>query len=46
MNEGTTTKLKNTKEDIQQRIAHIREVEKKLILSPDEMFRFHSGLPI
>ncbi|POU22719.1 tRNA-(ms[2]io[6]A)-hydroxylase [Acinetobacter sp. ACNIH3] len=41
-----TAKLKNPKEDIQARIEHIREVEKNLILSPDEMFRFHSGVPV
>ena len=46
MDVATSSKLKNPKEDIQQRIAHIREVEKNLILSPDEMFRLHSGLPI
>ena len=40
-----TEKLKNPQEDIQSRIEHIREVEKNLILSPDEMFRFHSGVP-
>ena len=40
-----TAKLKNPQEDIQSRIEHIREVEKNLILSPDEMFRFHSGVP-
>ena len=41
-----TAKLKNPQEDIQSRIKHIREVEKNLILSPDEMFRFHSGVPV
>lgn len=40
-----TAKLKNPQEDIQSRIEYIREVEKNLILSPDEMFRFHSGVP-
>ena len=40
-----TSKLKNPKEDIQQRIAHFREVEKNLILTPDDLFRFHSGVP-
>lgn len=40
-----TAKPKNPQEDIQSRIEHIREVEKNLILSPDEMFRFHSGVP-
>ena len=40
-----TSKLKNPKEDIQQRIAHFPEVEKNLILSPDDLFRFHSGVP-
>ncbi len=41
-----TSKLKNPEEDIQQRIEHIREVEKNLILTPDELFRFHSGVPV
>lgn len=41
-----THQLKNPEEDIQMRIDHIREVEKNLILSPDELFRFHSGVPI
>ncbi|WP_419224770.1 tRNA-(ms[2]io[6]A)-hydroxylase [Acinetobacter sp. A2] len=40
-----TAKLKNPEEDIQGRIQHIREVEKNLILSPDDLFRFHSGVP-
>ncbi len=40
-----SAKLKNPQEDIQDRIQHIREVEKALILSPDELFRFHSGAP-
>lgn len=40
-----TAKVKNPKEDIQQRIEHIREVEKNLILTPDDTFRFHSGVP-
>ncbi|ANF82120.1 tRNA hydroxylase [Acinetobacter sp. NCu2D-2] len=40
-----TSKLKNPEEDIQDRIHHIREVEKNLILTPDETFRFHSGVP-
>lgn len=38
-------KMKDPKEDIQQRIDHIREVEKNLILTPDDTFRFHSGIP-
>lgn len=42
---ANTTKMKNPKEDIQQRIEHIREVEKNLILTPDDTFRFHSGVP-
>lgn len=46
MDVAKTAKLKNPKEDIQVRIEHIREVEKNLILSPDEMFRFHSGVPV
>lgn len=41
-----THKLKNPQETIQERIDHIREVEKNLILSPDELFRFHSGVPV
>ena len=41
-----TAKLKNPEEDIQGRIQHIREVEKKLIMSPDDLFRFHSGVPV
>lgn len=41
-----TAKLKNPEEDIQGRIQHIREVEKNLILSPDDTFRFHSGVPV
>lgn len=40
-----TAKLKNPEEDIQGRIQHIREVEKNLILRPDDLFRFHSGVP-
>jgi tRNA 2-(methylsulfanyl)-N6-isopentenyladenosine37 hydroxylase len=40
-----TAKLTKPKDDIQKRIEHIREVEKQLILSPDELFRFHSGVP-
>ena len=39
-------KLKDPEEDIQQRIEHIREVEKNLILAPDDTFRFHSGVPV
>ena len=31
--------------DIQRRVAEIREVEAALISSPDEEFRFHSGVP-
>ncbi|HCA5019279.1 TPA: tRNA-(ms[2]io[6]A)-hydroxylase [Acinetobacter baumannii] len=38
-------KMKDPEEDIQQRIEHIREVEKNLILTPDDTFRFHSGIP-
>ncbi|WP_111859508.1 tRNA-(ms[2]io[6]A)-hydroxylase [Acinetobacter sp. CFCC 10889] len=41
-----TAKLKDPEEDIQQRIELIREVEKELILSPDKVFRFHSGVPV
>ncbi|RLZ10951.1 tRNA-(ms[2]io[6]A)-hydroxylase [Acinetobacter sp. 2JN-4] len=40
-----TAKLKDPEETIQQRIEYIREVEKYLILSPDDTFRFHSGVP-
>lgn len=42
---GRTAKMKNPEEDIEKRIQHIREVEKNLILSPDKVFRFHSGVP-
>ena len=42
---ANTAKMKNPEEDIQQRIEYIREVEKQLILTPDDMFRFHSGVP-
>jgi len=41
-----TAKLKNPEEDIQGRIEHIRQVEKELIETPDELFRFHSGVPV
>lgn len=41
-----TAKLKNPEEDIQSRITHIRQVEQNLIETPDEMFRFHSGVPV
>ncbi len=40
-----TAKLKNAQEDIQTRIEHIREIEKALIISSDDLFRFHSGVP-
>ena len=40
-----TAKLKDPEETIQLRISHIRAVEKNLILSPDDTFRFHSGVP-
>lgn len=43
---ATTAKLKNPEEDIQQRIEHIRKVEAELISTPDELFRFHSGVPV
>jgi len=33
-------------EDISQRVASFGQVEAKLIVSPDEQFRFHSGLPV
>jgi len=42
---ANTAKMKDPEEDIQQRIEHIREVEKNLILTPDDTFRFHSGIP-
>ncbi len=38
--------MKDPEEDIQGRIEHIREVEKNLILSEDDTFRFHSGVPV
>lgn len=41
-----TAKLKNPEEDIQGRIDHIRQVEKDLIETPDDLFRFHSGIPV
>jgi tRNA-(ms[2]io[6]A)-hydroxylase len=31
--------------DIEPRLQHFREAEKNLILSPDPVFRFHSGIP-
>lgn len=37
--------LKDPHESIEQRVAYFREVEKSLILSPDDVFRFHSGIP-
>lgn len=40
-----SAKLKDPEENIQQRIEYIREVEKNLILEPDILFRFHSGVP-
>ena len=40
-----SAKLKDPEENIQQRIEHIRELEKNLILEPDTLFRFHSGVP-
>ena len=40
-----SAKLKDPEENIQQRIEYIREVEKNLILEPDMLFRFHSGVP-
>lgn len=45
MDVAQTSKMKNPKEDIQQRIEYFREIEKDLILSPDNVFRFHSGVP-
>ena len=41
-----SAKLKDPEEDIQKRIEYIREVEKNLILEPDALFRFHSGVPV
>lgn len=46
MDVAKTAKWKNPEENIQSRIEHIREVERNLILSPDELFRFHSGVPV
>lgn len=46
MDVAKTAKWKNPEENIQSCIEHIREVEKNLILSPDELFRFHSGVPV
>ncbi len=40
-----TEKLKNPDENINDRIEHIRQVEKNLIVMPDPVFRFHSGVP-
>ena len=45
MDVAKTAKLKDPVETIQQRIEHIRDVEKNLILTTDETFRFHSGVP-
>ena len=45
LHEPLDRKLKNPKEDIQARIDHIRNVEKELISTPDDVFRFHSGVP-
>ncbi len=42
---ANSAQLKDSSETIAQRICHIRQVEKKLILSPDSVFRFHSGIP-
>lgn len=41
-----TSQFKNPEEDIQARINHIREVEKALICTEDDVFRFHSGVPV
>lgn len=35
-----------TEEDIQPRVAELRDIEKELILSPDSELRFHSGMPV
>lgn len=32
-------------EDIQPRVNYFREIERELIETPDEQFRFHSGIP-
>lgn len=45
MEVASTTQMKNPQEDIAARIAHIGAVERDLILSPDPVFRFHSGPP-
>lgn len=46
MDVAKTAKMKNPEEDIQNRIAHIRQVEASLIERPDDTFRFHSGVPL
>ena len=33
-------------EDISERVAFFREQERSLIEAPDELFRFHSGVPV
>lgn len=43
---ASTAQLKNPAEQITQRIAHIRQVEQRLIESPDPLLRFHSGIPL
>ena len=40
-----TAKLKDPEENIQQRIEHIREVEKNLILTTKKKKNFHRGVP-
>lgn len=37
--------LKDVGETIDSRIEYFRDIEKKLILAPDDLFRFHSGIP-
>ncbi|MBF7685875.1 tRNA-(ms[2]io[6]A)-hydroxylase [Acinetobacter sp. B10A] len=43
---ATTHKLKNINETIAERIEYFKTVEQDLILSPDPVFRFHSGVPV
>lgn len=40
------SKLKNPQDTMTGRIDHIRQIEQRLIDSPDPLFRFHSGIPI
>ena len=38
--------LYGKKADVDLRIEQVREVEQQLIITPDEQFRFHSGVPV